>query len=226
MKKFVIAISVVMICFIFASCGKDAGEDLVSNGTYDGKTESFSDAAEAFESMSEAIEAGDFQAALDCYQNGAADAEELNLNSMYFYSLAMNEYDANGCVGYPLDILFNRTGDLYGPAKETYEKLLALVSPLNGVYSLDSTYIYISDGKIAVSEGGRLSELYFCDSEIAVNDGVFSWVKRTADGTHEVKYTIEVVENGIVLKAAKDSTDTVYEGEYKTVSAEMPELCY
>ncbi len=221
MKKSVIVLCVILVAVLFAACS--AGEN---KGEYNGKTESFSDVNEAFESMSEAVDSGDYQAALECYENGAADADELDLNSMYFYSLAMNEYEQNGCVGYPLDILYNKPSDLFTPAKEAYEKLLAEVKPLNGAYCLDETYIYIIDGKIAVSDGGRLTGIIFCDSEIAVNDGEYSWVKRNADGTHETKYTIEVTEKGITLSAVKDSTDTTYAGEYKTVSAEMPELCY
>ena len=221
MKKLIVVISVVLIAVLFAACSESDNK-----GSYNGKTESFSNADEAFESMSEAVDSGDYQAALECYQNGAADAEDADLNSMYFYSLAMNEYEENGCAGYPLDILYNRTSDLFTPAKEAYDALLAEVTTLNGAYSLDETYIYIVDGKIAVSDGARLDGIIFCDSEIAVNDGAFSLVKRNSDGTHEIKYTIEKTETGIVLTAVKDSTDTSYAGEYQTVSAEMPELCY
>ena len=221
MKKLIVVISVVLIAVLFAACSESDNK-----GSYNGKTESFSNADEAFESMSEAVDSGDYQAALDCYQNGAADADELDLNSMYFYSLAMNEYEENGCIGYPLDILYNKPSDLYTPAKEAYDRLLAEVKNLSGCYTLDETYIYIIDGKIAVSDGGRLTGIVFCDSEIAKNDGVYSWVRRNPDGTHETKYTIEVTDTGITLTAAEDSTDTAYAGEYKTVSAEMPELCY
>lgn len=219
MKKIAIVLCFVIIVGIFAACSD-------SSGSYNGKTESFSSADDAFEAMTGAAAEGDYGAALECYTNGAADADEKDINNWYFYSLAMKEHGENGCVGYPLDLIYNRVSEDFGPAQTAYGQLQEKVRILNGVYVLDEQYVYIIDGKLAVSDGTRLSGIVFCDSEIAVNDDVFSWVKRNSDGTHEIKYIIELTDTGIKLTSYEGNTDTSYEGDYSTVSAEFPELCY
>lgn len=219
MKKFALVLCFAVIVGLFAACSDTA---VGSNG----KTEAFSTADEAFEAMTGAAENGDYQAALECYTNGAADADEKDINNWYFYSLAMSEHEENGCVGYPMDLIYNRVSEDFDPAKTALGQLQKKVRILNGVYTFDEKYVYILDGKIAVSDGTRLSGIVFCDSEIAVNDGVFSWVKRNNDGSHETLYIIEMTDNGITLTLNEGSTDIGYAGAYTPVSAEYPELCY
>ena len=127
MKKLIVVISVVLIAVLFAACSESDNK-----GSYNGKTESFSNADEAFESMSEAVDSGDYQAALDCYQNGAADADELDLNSIR--------------VGDSLSF----TLDAYG--SETFAGAVTEICPL-GMARQNATYF---DVRISLPQGRTL----------------------------------------------------------------------
>ena len=219
MKKIAIVLVLVLIVSLFAACSE-------SEGTTDIRTESFSTADEAFESMTGAIDAGDYQAAIDCYTNGAADADVRDLNSWYYYSLAMKEHTEHGCIGYPLDIIYNRVQEDFELGKTAYGEIQAKARMLDGVYTLNNNYIYISDGKIACSQDEKLTGIVFCDSEVALNDDVFTWVMRNSDGTHTTLYVIEYTEAGIKLTAAEGNENPVFAGEFAVTATEFPELCY
>ncbi len=216
MKKTALILAIIMLVALLGGCKKSLD---------DGETALFDSADDAFEAMTDAIENGDYDDAVKYYNSGAADVDNPNITDYYFYSKAMSEYNEHGCIGYPLDLISN-CGDFFDKKAETDKLLREKAEVFNGAYENNGKMIYILDGKIAVSNGERLSGIVFCTSELAEKNGTYFWIDRSPEGVHTLKYNFEVTDTGIKVNLAGDNTDETYVGDYSRITAEFPELCY
>ena len=183
--------------------------------------------AEIFEAMKKAAADGEYTKALDLYKSGAADVANAEVLDWYYYSLAMAEYTQYGCIGYPVNLMQYYVGNSFEPAKKATEDMKSCCSMLNGIYEYAGRYLYVVDGKIAVSIGEHLSGSVFCNAAIAEKDGSFYYADRKSDGTHALIYTVEKTEEGnLVLTATADNKIDLYSGEYLPVGGSLPELIY
>ncbi len=217
MKKLIIAVMSFVIVLSFAGCKKN---DSVSIG----ETVKFESPEVAYDAMAEAVENGKFEEAVVYYNSGAADAGKAGTVDMYFYSKAMAEYNKHGCIGYPLDMLMNNLSDGFDLGDEAISMLMEAVRNLNGVYEFAGVYVYIADGKVYISEIGRVEGTVFCSDEILIKDDVLYVARRDENGSHEILYTLVVTDNGIRLEST-DENDSVA-GDYVITPAEFPQLVY
>lgn len=219
MKRIFAVILVLSMLFCFASC--DAQK--TGNET---ETTLFESDSEAYEAMTNAAKDGNYDDAIKYYNNGAAGADDADVINWYFYSMAMKEYEDYNCIGYPLDLLQNKVSEDFEPAKAAIGQLQTKVRELNGVYENTGVYLYIADGKLAISAGSQLSGTVFCNNEIVYKDEVCYFAERGQDGTHKLLYTIESVNGGIYLKATENAQDDLYSGTYFMIHSEFPTMVY
>lgn len=189
-------------------------------------TVQFENADAAFEAMTGAVLDGNYQDAVRYYQSGAADADNADTLSWYYYSLAVNDYEKDGCIGYPLELLQDRIGDDFELADEKIGELQIAARNFNGVYTDGGFYIYIADGKIAVGDGEHLTGDVFCTGELVKKDGIYYWAEHNNDGADKLMYTVTLSDGGIYLAAVEGASDNLYEGTYQYTAAEMPVLHY
>ncbi|MBR5232992.1 MAG: hypothetical protein IKW03_02160 [Clostridia bacterium] len=219
MKKIALLLCFVLIFTILSACSDQ-------KPLPDGETELFSTDEEIYEAMTGAAEEGNFKTAVAYYGTGGAGADKEDARDWYLYSLVMDEYNENGCIGYPLDMLTEKLNPSFSPAKKMVDTLKTQVSEFNGVYHMDGSYLYIYDGKIAVSIGTQITDYYFCAYEVSVKDGVFFWTERKSDGTHNDLYTITKNGGKVVVTPVEENKNDMYSGTYDPFNAEMPMLCY
>lgn len=219
MKRIIALIICACMLLCFAACkAKPSSEEEM--------TKSFESAEKAYEEMTDAAAEGRFGEAVVCYNSGAADVNDTDVVNWYYYSLAMKEYEEHGCLGYPLNLLQYNVDADFQPAKSAMGELQTVCRDLNGAYENDGIYLYILDGKLAVSVGSQLTGTVFCDSELILKDDVFYYALRANDGTHTLLYTLEFVDNGLSVQPTEDNTDDMYSGVYAPIPAEYPELIY
>lgn len=213
MKKFLALMMSFVVLICLTSCGTDR------------KTVHFKNAQEAYEAMTDAVENGNYEDAIAYYNSGAADSGNSDVVNHYYFSVAMNDNEEKGCLGYPLDII-SRCSDFFEPSKDAYGELQLLTRSLDGAYHCGQYYyLYFIDGKIAIGDGGQLTGSVYCDGELVCKDGTYYWAEHNTEGDDTLLYKIEITVNGITLTAV-DETNNTYEGQYTGFSAEMPILTY
>lgn len=218
MKKIIVICLCFIVIFAFAGCG--AKELETENGTV-----YFENSADAYEAMTDAIENGEYENAEIFYNSGAAD-EGIDASDWYYYSLAKKEYEENGCIGYPIDLLENRLSYKFTAADDFIGELRSKARNLNGAYGNSEVTIYFADGKIAVSASAANEEYIFTVSELAIKNGRYYWMDRNPDGSHICQYEIKVVDEGINISTADENTDDLYSGTYSLLPDEIPMICY
>ena len=127
MKRIFTVILVISMLICLASCDAQKTE-------YETETDLFASNHEAYEAMTNAASAGKYADAIKYYNNGAAGADDADVINWYFYSMAMKEYEEHNCIGYPLDIIQNKTDGNFEPAKAMLGQMQTVVRDLNGVY--------------------------------------------------------------------------------------------
>lgn len=208
----------ILFVFLLASC------DAVKTQEEETGTVYFESADLALEAMTDAVLEGNYNDAIRYYNSGAADAQDDNVVNWYYYSMALGQED-DGCIGYPLDLLQNRTGDYFELADEKIGELQLEARPFNGAYSNESFYLYIADGKIAVAYE-HLTGGVFCNGELVKQKDTYYWAEHSNDGADKLLYTITLTDSGLNLTAVEGAEDDLYAGTYTYVDAEMPELYY
>lgn len=211
MKRTVSTIIVLTLLFSFSSCSKD-------------KSYNFNNANEAYEAMTNAAENGDYKKAVECYENGAADSGDSNLTNWYYYSLAMNLLENNGCLGCSYNLLTDRCSDLFTKANEAANNILLQTRNFDGIYQYGRYYLYIVNGKIAVGTDEQLSGIVFCNYELVVKNKEYYWAEHNTQGDDNLLYKLELSENGISVTSVNE--ENIYGGNYTCFSGEMPELVY
>ncbi len=214
-------ISVIMLSVCFASCdsGKITNED--ETGTVH-----FESDDEAYEAMTGAALEGNFNDALRYYKSGGANADNSDVSDWYFYSMAVNDYNKKGCIGYSLDLLQNHVSMDFEQSDKIMGELQSAVRDYNGVYFNGDYYIYLSDGKIAVGEFVQLTDRTVTNGEIAVKDNVLYWAEHNVNGNDKLLYSIEITEKGLTLTAVEGAENAMYAGDYTPFAGEMPVLVY
>lgn len=220
MKNIIALILCAVLVFVFSSCSKtDEAED--ETGTV-----VFESPQEAYEAMTGAAISGDFSDALRYYESGAEDATDPELSNWYNYAKSANDYDAKGCIGYPLDFLMNRVSVQFDGSKALMGELQTMVHDLNGCYAMGDVYLYLQDGKIAVGEATRLVDKNYAPWELVIKDNVLYWAKHNMDGADELLYTIERSDTGLTVTAVEGVENDIYAGNYSYSPAEQPILYY
>ncbi len=221
MKKIIAVIMCLVFVVSLSACKTNAP-------TTEGERVSVSaeKAEEMFEDMTEFAQQGKYDKAVEYYNSGAADAADTDVRNWYYYSLAMQEHEEHGCVGYPLTLLQYNADEDFEPAKKAIGELQLIARDLNGAYDCDGVYVYILDGKIATSVGVRLTGMVFSSYEVVVNDETFFFAERETDGTHTLLYSIDYSNGQLTLNPTEDNTDDLFSGSYKPFSAEYPEIIY
>lgn len=209
MKKFIlISLFMVLVC-CFSACTGDKVDDMAAID-------------DAYESMSCAIENGDYNSAMEYYNNGASDSGNENAITLYYQALAMKGFAEKGCIGYSYDLITDKSEGAY----ELQKKLNGHIAEFDGAYQSGSYfYVYFSDGKIAGKEGGQLQGETYCTGELVLIDNVYYWAKHNDSGADTLLYSVAKTSAGIKLTAV-DSTNNIFEGEYESFNAEMPGLKY
>lgn len=217
-------LTAILLCIVTAvslsSCAASGGNEDETGTVH------FDSADEAFEAMTGAVLDGEYQDAVRYYQSGASDADNADTLNWYYYSLAVNDYEKNGCIGYPLELLQDRVGDAFELADEKLGELQIAARNYNGVFTDGGFYIYIADGKIAVGNGEHLTGDVFCTGELVKKDDTYYWAEHHNDGADKLMYTITLSDGGIYLAAVDGASDNLYEGTYQYTAAEMPVLHY
>lgn len=211
MKKIISIIMLFTFLFSFSSCSKE-------------KTYNFNTADEAFEAMTNAAENGDYEEAIKCYENGAADSGDSNLTNWYYYSLAMDLYKNEGCLGYPYYLLTDRCSSLFENANKFANEIILCTRGYDGIYQYGNHYLYICQGKIAVGTNEQLSGVVFCKYELVMKDDEYYWAEHNAESEDTLLYKIEISQSGLTVTSVNN--ETAYSGEYTCFSGEMPELIY
>lgn len=215
MKKYISIIMSVILVFSLTACS-DGNDTHVR----------FENEQEAYEAMTGAIEEGDYEAAINYYNSGAADSAESDVVSQYYYSLAMYSYEEKGCLGYSSDLLSDKCSSLFEPAREAFGEIQLITRNFDGSYKNgDYYYLYFADGKIAIGDGGQLTDTVFCNSEIVKKDGKYYWAEHNTDGEDKLIYEITLTGNGITLTALEEGND-MYAGDYTPFASEIPMLVY
>ena len=213
MKKIVIIMLLIFASAVFSACS-------------DNKTADIADSDSAYESMSVAVENGNFEEAMAYYENGAADSGEAGLNSLYYHAHAMTCHENKGCIGYSYDLIAQKSTDISASAEASLEKLRAHTESFDGAYHHNSYhYIYFSDGKIALGDGEQLSGEKYCSGELVCVDKVYYWAIHNDDGNDTLLYRIEKTEDTVILTSV-EGADDMYSGEYKKFPTDMPTLMY
>lgn len=188
---------------------------------------------DAYEAMTGAAEEGNYADAVRYYASGAADADENDVLSWYFYSMAADKFENEGCIGYPLDLIQNKLGDDFHKADGLLGELQLAARSFNGTYENNGIYLYIYDGKIAAGFESQLTGSVICTDELVIRDKEYYWARHNTDGADELLYKLELNSNTVAVtvlgedKEAEDNTEIdMYAGSYSLVSAEMPEMQY
>ncbi len=184
---------------------------------------------EAYEAMTEAAKEGNYSEALKYYRSGAADANSSESLNWYYYAMSLDDYENDGCIGYPLDLLQNMLGDDFDEADAIISELQEIARYFDGAYyGGDGYYIYFSDGKIAVNAEVQITEATICTGELVYIDEVYYWADHVVNGDDNIMYVITITDTGFTLTAAEEfgSTETMYAGDYTYAQAEMPEVYY
>lgn len=179
----------------------------------------------AYELMTQSALEGDFAAAVEYYNKGGADSGNSDVLDWYLYSIAMNDYTVNGCLGYSYDLLVNKCSSSFEKAKSKAAEIKALTTDFDGAYNCSMFYLYISEGKIAVNKGSHLTGTVYCTDELALKDGTYYWVNHSVDGEDTLLYTLTLTDSGITVTAV-DEENNMYSGEYVPDNCEMPMLIY
>ena len=213
MKKIIILMLLTAAVMAFSSCADNKAADMT-------------DSDSAYEAMSVAVENGNFQEAMNHYENGAADSGEADINSLYYHAHAMTCYETKGCIGYAYDLISEKSADTSASAKASLEKLRVHTEIFDGVYQRGSYYyVYFSDGKIAIGDGVQLTGVQNCSGELVCIDNVYYWANHNNDDTDTLLYKLEMTDDSLLLTAV-DGTSDMYSGEYTRYPADMPELKY
>ena len=179
----------------------------------------------AYEMMTDAAINGDYAAAIGYYDDGGAASGKTDVTDWYFYSMAMNDYITNGCLGYSYDLLSNKCSASFVIATQKATEIDALTENFDGAYRCGRNYLYISDGKIAVNNGSHLTGTVYCTDELAIKDGTYYWATHSVDGEDTLLYTLTLTDSGVTVTAVNES-DTMYAGEYVPDHSEFPTLIY
>ena len=223
MKKIISVMLIFAMLLTFAACGNND----VKVPTADELVSVSAEEAEAlFEDMTDLAKDGKFDKAIDSYISGAAGATDEDLLNWYFYSLAMNEYEQNGCIGYPVTLLEYNTDEDFEPAQTALSELRMKAREFSGVYEFNDTYLYMLDGKVAMSVGTRITDMAFTSYELAYKNGDFFIMHRNTDGTHTKAYTMKYNGGILSIMATDDNIEDMYEGSYIRIQAEYPEIYY
>ena len=75
----------------------------------------------SYEMMTGAAIDGNYSSALEYYNDGGAD--DPNAADWYFYSVAMNDYVANGCLGYSYDLLTKKCSPYFTFANKIFFRI-------------------------------------------------------------------------------------------------------
>ena len=213
MKKIILFIFMLSMIAVFSACS-------------DNKTSDIADSDSAYESMSVAVENGNFEEAMAYYENGAADSGEAALNSLYYHAHAMNCHEKKGCIGYSYDLINQKSTDMSAAAESSLETLRAHTESFDGAYQCNSySYLYFSDGKIAIGDGVQLTGENYCSGELVYIDNVYYWANHNDSGDDTLLYKIEKTEDTVILTSVEGSAD-MYSGEYKKFPTDMPILMY
>lgn len=179
----------------------------------------------AYEMMTAEANNGNYDAALEYYHKGGADSGSEDVVDWYFYSMAMSDFESDGCIGYSYDLLANKCNSSFGKAKSKASEIKALVEDFDGAYNCGMTYLYIFDGKIAVNNGSHLTGTVYCSEEIVLRDDTYYWARHTVDGEDTLLYTLTLTDTGITVTAV-DEANNMYAGEYLPDNCEMPQLIF
>ncbi len=179
----------------------------------------------AYEAMTDAAINGDYAAAIEYYDNGGAASGNTDVVDWHFYSVAMNDYITNGCLGYSYDLLKNKCSASFALSQQKAEDIYALIEDFDGAYNCGTYYLYINDGKIAVNNGSHLTGTIYCTDEIAYKDGTYYWAKHSVNGEDSLLYTLVLTDSGLTVTPV-DESGNMYSGEYVTDFCELPELIY
>lgn len=205
MKKTVAIIMCLVLAIAFAGCSK------VDESSY--------------EAMTGAAIGGNYADALNYYENGGADSGNADVLNWYYYSMAMNDYTSDGCLGYSYDLLVNKCSNAFSPADGKAEELLSLMKSFDGAYSCGRYYLYIDDGKIAVGDYTQLTGTVYCTDELVLKNGTYYMAKHSVDGEDTLLYTLTLSDSGITVTAVDDANN-MYAGEYTPITCEFPELVF
>lgn len=221
MKIISALLSAAVLAACLSSCTPNTGKEDES------ETYHFDSPNKAFEAMTDAVENGDYAAALDIYKNGAADADDyLLLNQYYNFSFAASDYTSKGCIGYPLDILSNKIDPNFDPAQKIHSEMYFDTRRFDGVYENSDIYIYFSDGKIAASVGTQITESVICTDELVKIGGEYFWAKHNQNGADELLYKLTVEEGNLTVAATESNTSDMFSGTYTAIHAEFPAMYY
>lgn len=222
MKKIISVILIFAMLLTFAACGDDVktptADELVSVSP--------EEAEELFEDMTDLAKDGKFDKAINSYIEGGAGSTDEDLLNWYFYSLAMNEYETNGCIGYPVTLLEYNTDEDFELAQTALSELRMRAREFNGVYEFNGTYLYMLDGKVAMSVGERITDMTFTSYELAYKNGDYFIMHRNSDGAHMKAFTMKYNGGILSLIATDENANDMYEGSYIRIQAEYPEILY
>lgn len=205
MKKLALIILCIVIAAAFGGCEK------VNNNAY--------------EMMTDAAINGNYADALEYYNKGGAASGKTDTTDWYFYSMAMNDYAVNGCLGYPYSLLNNKCSDSFSYADKRAAEIKTHTDKFEGTYKCGMMYLYIQNGIVAVNNGAHLTGTVYCTDELAVKDGKYYWATHSADGEDIFRYELILTDNGITVTPVTD-TDNMFAGEYVTDYFETPVLTY
>ncbi len=177
----------------------------------------------SYEMMTAEAINGNYLSALEYYNDGGAD--DPNSADWYFYSVAMNDYVAKGCLGYSYDLLTKKCSSSFTLANKKAAEIKDIVSGFDGAYKCGRNYLYIQNGKIAVNNGAHLLGNVYCTDEIAIKDGTYYWSTHSVDGEDVLRYKLTLTDSGVTVTAV-DEANNMYAGEYVTDYSEIPELTY
>lgn len=212
MKKLCVIVCFVLMCSL-SSCTGNSAKDIRKS-------------EDAYESMSCAVEIGDYQLAMEYYNNGASDAADEKSVSLYYHALAMQNFSEKGCLGHSYDLIEDKSNVDSAAAENLIEQIRTHTCVFDGVYQIGSYYfVYFSDGKIAGKEGGQLWGETYCTGELVVIDSVYYWANHNDSGADILLYKVEKTQQGIKLTAV-DSSNSIFEGEYESYVSDMPDLKY
>ncbi|MCD7828496.1 MAG: hypothetical protein LUG85_08210 [Clostridiales bacterium] len=184
---------------------------------------------EAYEAMTAAVKEGNYSDAVKYYYSGAVESDNGDTLNWYYYSKALDDYENDGCIGYPLDLLQNMIGDDFEGADEMISELQTIARYFDGVYyGGEGYFLYFSEGKIAVSIETELTGDVICDGELLYIDDEYYWAVHNVNGDDDIQYKIIITDTGLTIETAEkmDSTATEYVGDYTYYQGELPILYY
>lgn len=212
MKKIIVIACFVMVCFLSACTGNSAKD--------------IEKAENAYEAMSCAVDEGNWQKAMEYYDNGASDSGNENSADLYYHALAMKSFSEKGCLGQPYDLTAHKSSIRTQGSESIINQIRTHTEIFDGAYQRGSHfYVYFSQGKIAGKEAEQLSGEAYCTGELVVIEGVYYWAEHNDSGADTLLYLVEKTQNGIKLTAV-DNSNNIFEGEYQLYTTDMPQLKY